>query len=105
MYAIRSYYEIEKQLSNHDEIKEAVVIDRQDEHGQKYLCAYFVYAGASSRPDKDLELKEYLSQHLPAYMVPSFYVCLAEIPLTPNGKIDKKNLPGPEITTEEDYIV
>jgi amino acid adenylation domain-containing protein len=96
--------EIEKQLSNHDEIKEAVVIDRQDEHGQKYLCAYFVYAGASSRPDKDLELKEYLSQHLPAYMVPSFYIRLDKIPLTPNGKIDKKNLPGPEITTEEDYM-
>ncbi|MCK4259937.1 MAG: amino acid adenylation domain-containing protein, partial [Halanaerobiales bacterium] len=84
--------EIENQLLSHEEIKEAVVIDRIDDSGNKYLCAYIV-------SDSELsiaELKAYLGRELPNYMVPADFVQLEKIPLTPNGKIDRRALPKPD---------
>ncbi|MFC2146509.1 amino acid adenylation domain-containing protein, partial [Acidobacteriota bacterium] len=89
--------EIEFRLLSHHDIKEAVVITREGEDGDKYLCAYFVSTG-------NLEvsvLQSYLSQLLPGYMIPSYFLCIERIPLTPNGKVDRNALPGPKVQLEK----
>ncbi|UCH95458.1 MAG: amino acid adenylation domain-containing protein [Candidatus Aminicenantes bacterium] len=85
--------EIFKEIGYREQpIQEAVVVDKKDARGDKYLSAYFV-------SDRDIdvdELRKYLSNELPGYMIPSFFIKLDKIPLTPNGKIDRKALPAPE---------
>ena len=81
--------EIETNIVAFNGIKEAVVIDRDDEAGNKYLCAYYV---AESNVDIN-KLQEWLSMKMPKYMVPSYFVKLDAIPLSANGKIDRKALP------------
>ncbi|MCP5054862.1 MAG: hypothetical protein GY940_47290, partial [bacterium] len=88
--------EIENKLLNHPQIKEAVVMDRDDETGNKYLCAYVVpHLTYSIDPNSSTQLKDYLTEQLPVYMVPDHFVALPELPLTDNGKIDRKSLPAP----------
>ncbi|WP_456238686.1 amino acid adenylation domain-containing protein [Paenibacillus silvestris] len=85
--------EIEGKLLAHPAIREAVVIDRTDERGDKYLCAYLV-------TDEELtagHLREYAAQTLPTYMVPAYYERIESIPLTSNGKINRKMLPVPNL--------
>lgn len=97
--------EIEAVLMAHPAVKEAVVIAREDIPDDKRLCAYLILKtsappGASSRDgldwDRVPELRAYLQQKLPEYMVPSGYVLLHTLPLTSNGKLDKKALPPPD---------
>ncbi len=91
--------EIETHILNHPAIKEAVVIDRTEENGDKYLCAYIVPGREYVLPG----LREYLLMVLPDYMIPSYFVQVDKIPLTPNGKLDRKALPGPgRISLRED---
>ena len=83
--------EIERQLSDYGSINNAVVIDREDPDGGKYLCAYIV-------PDRAINigsLREYLSKRLPEYMVPVHFIIVNEIPLTKNGKVNRSLLPAP----------
>jgi amino acid adenylation domain-containing protein len=88
--------EIESCLAKHDTIKEAVIIERVSPGtGDKYLCAYIVPGNVGPAPGST-ELKSFLSQTLPGYMIPRYFVTLEQIPLTPNGKLDRKKLPGPE---------
>jgi acyl-coenzyme A synthetase/AMP-(fatty) acid ligase/acyl carrier protein len=90
--------EIESVLSQYGPVQEAVVIAK--EQGEdKYLVAYYV---AQSELDPD-ELKNYLATKLVDYMIPSYYVQLKKIPLTPNGKLDKKALPDPRMILGNDY--
>ncbi|UCH94058.1 MAG: amino acid adenylation domain-containing protein [Candidatus Aminicenantes bacterium] len=91
--------EIENRLLNKTGIKNAVVAAREDERGNKYLCAYIV----SASNIQDLELKEYLSKQVPDYMIPSCFVFLDKIPLTSTGKVDSKALPQPGLTAGPDY--
>jgi tyrocidine synthetase-3 len=91
--------EIEAQLRKEKEIKEVVVIDRTDNTGSKYLCAYIVPAAEIHLP----VLRDRLSSCLPEYMVPAHFMALDKIPLTPNGKLDRKALPVPEIIAETAY--
>jgi acyl-coenzyme A synthetase/AMP-(fatty) acid ligase/acyl carrier protein len=85
--------EIEQSLSAHPEAKQAVVIARAlSNTTEKELIAYTTGAATAE------ELKAYLKEKLPSYMVPSYYVKLEKIPLTSNGKVDRKNLPNPEGT-------
>jgi len=84
--------EIEVQLLNHKWIKETVVIAKEDITGQKYLCAYIV----AEREVTIAELREYLAKVVPDYMIPASFVQLEKMPLTLNGKIDRKALPEPE---------
>jgi tyrocidine synthetase-3 len=86
--------EIENRLLKHEDVKELVVTAGEDESGNKYLCAYIV--PAADRPLDVPALKAYLSKELPQYMVPSFFVNLENMPLNPNGKIDRKKLPNPK---------
>jgi acyl carrier protein len=93
--------EIEGRLLNHENIKEAVVLARQDEQGEKHLCAYIVWSGAVEKKPGIMELKEHLVQTLPAYMIPAYFIRLEKIPLTPGGKIDRKALLLPGIDALE----
>ncbi|UCH93176.1 MAG: amino acid adenylation domain-containing protein [Candidatus Aminicenantes bacterium] len=98
--------EIEQQLLQHEAVKEVVVVARDgreknagDEKADLYLCAYFVsdsQVGVS-------QLKNYLQQYLSDYMIPLFFVQLEEIPLTSNGKVNRKALPEPEINLDQEY--
>ncbi|MBU3093333.1 amino acid adenylation domain-containing protein [Clostridium sp. CF011] len=95
--------EIENQLLRQENIKEAVVVDREDKKGNKYLCAYIVL----KKEMTVAELRESLSKELPDYMIPAYFIQIEKIPLTPNGKIDRKALPEPdgEISTGVEYAV
>ncbi|WP_157776619.1 AMP-binding enzyme, partial [Paenibacillus polymyxa] len=78
--------EVETQLLQVESVREAVVMARTDETGQKQMVAYYVAEqelGAS-------ELRSELGRELPSYMVPSYFVQLEQMPLSPNGKIDRK---------------
>ena len=86
--------EIEARLSQHALVKNAVVIAYQQGDAEKRLVAYITYEGV-----KELsvdELKAHLLAALPEYMVPSLFVPLDKMPLTPNGKVDRKNMPEPD---------
>ncbi|MCK4258962.1 MAG: amino acid adenylation domain-containing protein [Halanaerobiales bacterium] len=86
--------EIENRLLQHDEIKEAIVIDQEDENGNKYLCAYFV----AYKIITVSEIRKYLTQNLPDYMIPSYFLQLDRMPLNRNKKIDRNALPKLEST-------
>jgi amino acid adenylation domain-containing protein len=92
--------EIETQLLNYPGIDDAVVILTTEASGDKYLSAYIVSKTNIPGP----QLRKYLSLYLSDYMIPSFFVLLDKIPLTPNGKVDRKALPKPVIKTGEEYI-
>jgi len=93
--------EIENQLLSHKQIKEAVVTARQEGNSEEYyLTAYVVANGPLSEPD----LRGYLSQRLPDYMVPAHLIFLDRLPLTPNGKLDRKALPEPDVQAGKEYI-
>ncbi|WP_259418057.1 non-ribosomal peptide synthetase [Bacillus toyonensis] len=87
--------EIENQLLKQKEIKEAVVVAREDNNGQPYLCAYFT---SETRKKESMlqEIRKVLAQELPEYMIPTFFVQLDKLPLTANGKVDRKALPEPD---------
>jgi thioesterase domain-containing protein len=85
--------EIESVLRTHPGVKESVVIVRED-NGDPELVAYVVAHAAGAQVDPG-ELRQVLKQKLPDYMVPSAYVSLEALPLTPNRKVDRKALPAP----------
>ncbi|GFN33005.1 hypothetical protein PCURB6_32650 [Paenibacillus curdlanolyticus] len=84
--------EIERVLADHPSVREAIVIDRTSDDGRKYLCAYIVQSSTQSE-----DWSDYLSQRLPAYMVPAHIVKLEHIPLNVNGKVDRNKLPAPDM--------
>jgi amino acid adenylation domain-containing protein/non-ribosomal peptide synthase protein (TIGR01720 family)/FkbM family methyltransferase len=91
--------EIESLLLHHESILEAAVITREKEE-EKYLGAYFV----SDTDITESELREFLANKLPVYMVPAYFVRMEKIPLTPSGKIDRNRLPKPEFKAGDEYI-
>jgi acyl carrier protein len=85
--------EIETVLGEHLGVEQAVVELREDERGDKGLVAYVVVDGSGGVGAE--ELRGYLKDRLPGYMVPAVYVFLDELPLNPNGKVDRHSLPEP----------
>ncbi|QFZ12020.1 non-ribosomal peptide synthetase [Anabaena sp. YBS01] len=95
--------EIETVLSQHDDVQICCVIAREETPGNKTLVAYVV-------PQKDVtlttgEMRQFLADKLPGYMVPATFVILPSLPLTPNGKVDRRALPDPNLHQElSDYV-
>jgi amino acid adenylation domain-containing protein len=85
--------EIETALTRYAQIREAIVLVREDSPGDKRLVAYIVPSDGSS-PDI-AGLRTHLKSSLPEYMIPAAFVVLESLPLTPNGKVDRKALPPP----------
>jgi amino acid adenylation domain-containing protein len=85
--------EIESVLASHPAVTGAAVRASRDRSGEQTLTAFVV--GDGLRNDQDGNLREYIRQMVPAYMVPARFVVLDSLPLTPNGKLDRKRLPDP----------
>ncbi|WHA05801.1 phosphopantetheine-binding protein [Candidatus Megaera polyxenophila] len=94
--------EIESAIEKHGDVLQAVVIAKGDNDYNKKLIAYIVHGEFTPSVT---ELKEFLSEILPEYMVPSILVYLDKLPLTINGKIDRKSLPDPEFGSDENSYV
>ncbi|SHO52331.1 non-ribosomal peptide synthetase [Anaerocolumna xylanovorans] len=95
--------EIESVLKEHPEIKDALAVAKTYENGEKYLAAYFVL----HNPDKswqEEEIRNFLRGKLASYMVPGSFVPMVKIPLTKNGKVDRKSLPDPVIAKKENQL-
>ncbi|MGD2087798.1 MAG: amino acid adenylation domain-containing protein [Candidatus Aminicenantes bacterium] len=101
--------EIESCLLSYHGVKEAVLVMKETPGGDKYLCAYVVpdlsETGEAGAREKELaaDLKLYLSSMLPVYMIPKYVVPLKTLPLTGNGKLDRKLLPEPRIGDAQEY--
>lgn len=96
--------EVERQLKTYDGVTDVVITANEDGQGNKYLCAYPVML-----PDTQFDVAKmmnFLSTRLPDYMVPAYYFKIDRIPLTPNGKIDRTQLPQPEehLQTGAEYV-
>ncbi|HKH43205.1 MAG TPA: amino acid adenylation domain-containing protein [Thermoanaerobaculia bacterium] len=85
--------EIEAELREHPSVQVCVVLAREDAPGEKALVAYLV-PRAGQEPEAR-ELRQFLGTKLPSYMMPSAYITLPALPLSPNGKVDRKALPAP----------
>lgn len=96
--------EIEALLGKHESVRDCVLLLREDTPGDQRLVAYVV--PVSQTPDS-ADLKQHLRKQLPEYMVPNDVVVLDAMPLTPNGKLDRKQLPSPQglsQTATADYV-
>ncbi|UHA74005.1 non-ribosomal peptide synthetase [Paenibacillus sp. 481] len=94
--------EIELLLRQREDVREAVVLVREDENGQNMLCAY--YTGPTELTAT--VLRDDLTAQLPAYMIPAYFVRLEQLPVTANGKLDTKALPNPKehVLTGKQYV-
>jgi amino acid adenylation domain-containing protein len=91
--------ELEAALDQHRAVRECVVKAREDEPGDKRLVAYVVASEGETITTN--ELREFMKERLPHYMVPAAFVLLEALPLTPNGKIDHRRLPPPDWSGSE----
>ncbi|MEG4342269.1 amino acid adenylation domain-containing protein [Microcoleus sp. A003_D6] len=91
--------EIETALGQHPNVLGAVVVVREDIPGDKRLVAYVVVSKDLESSTK--ELRQFLQEKLPEYMIPSAFVFLEALPLTPSGKVNRRLLPAPEGTRQE----
>lgn len=95
--------EIEHAILKNNQVEEAVVVVKENQHNEKELVAYITAKEAQNAGD----LRSYLKELLPDYMLPAYYVQLEVLPLTTNGKIDKNSLPDPQglgISSGAEYV-
>jgi amino acid adenylation domain-containing protein len=93
--------EIEAAINEHPSVEQAIVLAREDEPGAKRLVGYIV----GRQQVTSQQIREYLQARLPDYMLPGAVVRLEKMPLTPNGKIDRRALPKPEMGKESRQYV
>jgi amino acid adenylation domain-containing protein/non-ribosomal peptide synthase protein (TIGR01720 family) len=104
--------EIENTLMSYSDVKNVVVLAKEDEAGNKYIAAYVAVESVTAIEGNGNErsvfieqLRQYLSQRLADYMIPAAFVFLEALPLTSNGKVDRKALPEPDVSVQQnDYI-
>lgn len=97
--------EIENTLRQHSAARGVVVVGREDGSGEKKLVAYVVVSN-DNRPTAE-ELRKFLQARLPEYMVPAAFVMLKGLPLTPGGKVDRRQLPPPQFErdgADKEYV-
>ena len=87
--------EVEASLVQHQAVRECVVVVRDDPHGNARLIAYVVLDEDAVLPDAST-WRRYLADSLPSHMIPSLFVVLENLPLTPGGKVDRRALPAPD---------
>ncbi|MEO8429887.1 MAG: amino acid adenylation domain-containing protein [Acidobacteriota bacterium] len=90
--------EVEAAISGHERIAQAVVVAREDKPGDSRLIAYVVAAsraGSGSPAPSEADVRSHLKKTLPIYMIPSTFLFLESLPLTPSGKVDRRALPAP----------
>ena len=92
--------EIEARLTQYNGIKHSIVIAYEQASGSKYLVAYYL---ANEEIDSQL-LQAHLNETLPGYMIPSAFIYLTELPITSNGKLNRRALPKPELTDKVEYV-
>ncbi|TRU77564.1 MAG: amino acid adenylation domain-containing protein [Microcystis viridis Mv_BB_P_19951000_S69] len=90
--------EIESVLNQHPQVKDGIVIVREDELKTKRLYGYFI---PETEALTSQELRQFIQDRLPDYMIPAFLIPLEYFPLTPNGKVDRRALPLPKINPNE----
>ena len=83
-------------MSQHLEVHQAVTKVWEDKSGNKRLVAYFVLKNPVSDDNVLIQLRRFLQEKLPDYMIPAIFMMLDEMPLTPNGKINRRALPEPD---------
>ncbi len=97
---IRGYrvetYETELALLRHPAVNEVLVVARESERGDRYLAAYIVLNGFPAPSVSELRI--FVRERIPEYMIPSSFVFLGTLPFTPNGKVDRNALPEPSMT-------
>ncbi len=94
--------EIENTLTSHDLVKDAVVLVKGSVSVNKYLVAYVVTESLEYNSGTTIDqLRSHLSQSLPEYMIPSAFVILDKMPLTPSGKVDRRALPEPDPSIQQ----
>ena len=95
--------EIESVLNQYPQVKDAIVIVREDELKTKRLYGYFI---PKTEALTSQEFRQFIQDRLPDYMIPAFLISLESFPLTPNGKVDRRALPIPEINPNqlENYV-
>jgi len=92
--------EVEAALARHPAVRDCIVDATEAASGQKLLVAHVVGKPGQQTPASD-ELKSYLKETLPEYMVPSAFMPLATVPLTPSGKVNRRALPAPDLGRKE----
>ncbi|PSB57975.1 non-ribosomal peptide synthetase, partial [Chamaesiphon polymorphus] len=89
--------EIEAVISQHPQVSQVVAIDREDISGNQQLVAYVI--AQSGAEISSTEIKDFVKEKIPSYMVPGAVICLDSLPLTPNGKVDRQALPQPDMSS------
>jgi NRPS condensation-like uncharacterized protein/acyl carrier protein len=93
--------EIEVVLREHPSVKECIVLVKDDQVGNQQLVGYIILNAGVERQAGGAELREYLRERLPEYMVPTVFMIMNEWPLTPSGKVDVRALPQPEVKRDK----
>ncbi|MNO68080.1 Plipastatin synthase subunit C [compost metagenome] len=95
--------EIESVIRRQEGVRDVAVITTEDHAGDKYICAYVV----SEDQEKEIntaQMRSALKKELPEYMIPSYLVSMDQLPVTTNGKLDRRMLPLPEVNSTQEYV-
>ncbi|SDG59503.1 amino acid adenylation domain-containing protein, partial [Fontibacillus panacisegetis] len=95
--------EIEEVIRRYEGIRDVTVIVREDQSGDKYICAYVVSEDQADEVDI-AQMKSKIRKDLPEYMIPSYFLMLEKLPVTANGKLDRRALPEPDMLGTKEYV-